>query len=165
MIDALLDQAHAGLDARAVNEPSTFAWCTDDASAEKGKQLLSFVAPQGGMFVWLRVHLSNHPDFSTTNTADLLIKLWEKIAEAKVLVAPGNMFNARTFGSGNEEPPFAPPQYSVRLTSEEDESAHELMLTPEGDGYFRIAFSSADKATMLHGARVLGQQVKRFFEN
>lgn len=170
MIDALLDQSHAGIDVRAVSSngsKATYAWTTGepDEKFASGKHLLSFVPPQGGMFVWLRVHLSNHPAFHQgANTSDLLIKLWETIAEHRVLVAPGNIFNARTFGTGDQMPPVT----AVRIMSEsgdqdEDERGHELFVTPEGDGYFRISFSSASKEDMIHAARVLGREVQKFF--
>lgn len=74
LVDCLLDQGHAGLDSRASSSfasssEQVFEWCTKDqrrrnekgylaemsekgalTASKGGKTLLSFVAPQGGMF-------------------------------------------------------------------------------------------------------------------
>lgn len=98
LVDCLLDQGHAGLDSRS-SSSGRFELRTR-ARDEKGfsrseksadKTLLSFVAPQGGMFVWLRVHVSEHREYGRKSTQELVMELWELIAQAKVLIAPGTM--------------------------------------------------------------------------
>lgn len=41
--------------------------------------------------MWLRVHVSEHRDYGRKLTSELVMALWEEIAEAKVLIAPGTM--------------------------------------------------------------------------
>jgi len=40
------------------------------------KVLLSFIPPSAGMFVWVKVHLHNHPKWDGKNAVDLENKLW-----------------------------------------------------------------------------------------
>ncbi|KPV72309.1 uncharacterized protein RHOBADRAFT_55794 [Rhodotorula graminis WP1] len=154
LVDALLDSAHASLDTRQAG--AAFEYWTRDERDEKGllvrekggagagRKILSFVSPEGGMFVWLRVHFAEHPSFQRRATSDLLMELWTDLAEHNVLVAPGTMFDASEF-------PPAPPK------------ADELALTDAGDGFFRIAFSTATPEQMKEAAKVIGQRVEKFF--
>jgi len=72
------------------------------------------------------------------------MELWTDLAEHNVLVAPGTMFNASEF-------PPSPPK------------ADELALTDAGDGFFRIAFSTATPEQMKEAAQIIGQRVEKFF--
>ncbi|KAH7879766.1 pyridoxal phosphate-dependent transferase [Lentinula edodes] len=84
------------------------------------KPLFSFVPPSSGMFLWLELHLDDHPSFSSLGYKALEMKLWTEIADAGVLFAPGAMF-------------FATPV--------EDD-------TP-GYGHFRISFSNSTVSSIL----------------
>ena len=110
------------------------------------KPLFSFVAPSSGMFVWvsphissllplalrihisisrdgfqLKIHFENHPSFTAPeDKVTLEVKLWEKIADAGVLIGPGWIFAA------TEE------------------------IQQEAEGHFRIAFSHADVSPSSH---------------
>jgi hypothetical protein len=53
--------------------------------------LISFVPPSAGMFVWLQVHIGNHPDIAEMRARGeenpeqkLMEKLWKELAENKV---------------------------------------------------------------------------------
>lgn len=100
----------------------------------------SFVAPSAGMFIWVSVSCSSrrqlgltrtqlkfyfhsHPEFGKTSTETLEIRLWEELAKAGVLLAPGWMFSA------NQE------------------------NTPDGkhEGHYRISFSMVTVRTRLFG--------------
>ncbi|ORY77211.1 pyridoxal phosphate-dependent transferase [Leucosporidium creatinivorum] len=184
LVDHLLDQGHAGLDSRSsgsltAGDAQVYELRTKDsrkrdekgyleemsekrslAKKEEGQTLLSFVAPQGGMFVWLRVHLSNHPSYPHHSTNSLLGLLWEQIAEENVLIAPGSMFSGHDFG---KEVPSPPEEAHVRelfgLSSNE-----QLIATAEGDGFFRLSFSTASEEEMQVAAKTIAKVVKRFFE-
>ncbi|GAA6009684.1 aminotransferase-like domain-containing protein [Rhodotorula paludigena] len=163
MVDALLDLSHASLDARQAG--SGFEYWTQDAHdrdekgfvarvnggmSEKGgegagRRILSFVSPQGGMFVWLRVHFATHPRFHSKPTNELLAELWEDFAEHNVLIAPGTMFSARDF-------PQQPPK---------EEGA--FAVAEEGDAFFRIAFSTATAEQIHEAAKIIAQRVEHFF--
>lgn len=63
------------------------------------KPLFSFIPPTSGMFVFLAVHLDQHPDFAALGGNDdatnvLMDKLWRELAEHLVLFAPGVTFDA-----------------------------------------------------------------------
>ncbi|GAA5826415.1 hypothetical protein JCM3770_004697 [Rhodotorula araucariae] len=152
LVDALLDGAHASLETRQAGSSTFEYWTRAPDVDEKGfrsekgsqKRILSFVSPQGGMFVWLRVHFAEHPSFRHKSTSALLLELWTDLAEHNVLVAPGTMFSATDF------PPTPAP-------------ADDLALTEDGDGFFRIAFSTATPEQMQEAARVIGARVDKFF--
>ncbi|BGP56694.1 hypothetical protein JCM8202v2_004324 [Rhodotorula sphaerocarpa] len=146
LVDNLLDVAHASLDARQGTDGAYELWSRDGAPSEKlpdRRRLLSFVAPVGGMFVWLRVHFSAHAHFSSTPTSELLMSLWEDLAEHNVLIVPGTIFSAAAVG--------------------ESFSADDLALQANGDGFFRISFSSARPDEMREACRILAERVERFF--
>lgn len=46
------------------------------------------------MFVWMKLHFENHPTISLHGVDSLELQLWELLAQAGVLVAPGSMFSA-----------------------------------------------------------------------
>ncbi|KAJ7590496.1 pyridoxal phosphate-dependent transferase [Mycena floridula] len=92
------------------------------SSEKPSPTIFSFVPPNAGMFVWLKLHLENHPLFASIGYKQLEMKLWEKLANAGVLFAPGFIFHADV------------------VTNE----------TP-GSGHFRISFSSASIALKLTG--------------
>lgn len=66
-------------------------------ASSHGKPLVSFIPPSAGMFVFLGVHVDQHPDFHSLGsdaTQILMMKLWRRLAEHKVLFAPGTAFDA-----------------------------------------------------------------------
>ncbi len=63
----------------------------------------------------MKIHFENYPSFKAGDEATLEMQLWEKLAEAGVLVAPGWYFSAYV-----GEAPDA------------------------GEGHFRISFSNAE---------------------
>jgi len=159
LVDALLAGADASLDAReSATQPGTYEIRLAGPGTDVGEKfsglssapLLSFVAPEGGMFIWLRVHFSQHPSFGVKSTNALLLALWEEIAEAKVLVAPGSMFSAREF----------PPSGDVEMMDVDDKN---LVVADNGDGFFRMAFSMASAEEMQKAMGILGKVTKKFF--
>lgn len=126
LVDNLIAVSHAGLEAHQTSVGSFEL--RRSALSEKGdrsKPLLSFVAPQGGMFVWLRVHISQHRDYPAKSASSLIMALWTKLADNKVLLAPGTIFSGTTFGEPMDE--F---------------SGENLRIAQDGDGFFRLSFSS-----------------------
>lgn len=80
------------------------------------------------------------------------MELWELLAKANVLVAPGNMFSGRTFGEGS-----GVPEKEVGVAEEEAEEVG-------GDGYFRMAFSTASPDDMKSAMTILAKVVGEYFE-
>ncbi|KAK4047631.1 hypothetical protein OIV83_005289 [Microbotryomycetes sp. JL201] len=171
LVNCLLEQGHAGLDTRASSDgpARVFQWLpkdrrrrdekgflTDDEKSGHRAPLLSFVAPQGGMFVWLRVHFSNHPSFPRLSTAQLIARLWEQFAESNVLVAPGTMFSAAAFGK---------PQEQDGSLERALCGAGEQLMIDDGDGYFRISFSTASEKDMRSAMKTIGKCVSDFWRD
>ncbi|GAA5883335.1 hypothetical protein JCM3774_005247 [Rhodotorula dairenensis] len=146
LVDNLLDVGHASLDARSTGSNTFEVWTAGQEMEEKysRQKLLSFVAPVGGMFVWLRVHFSAHPRFHSTPTAELLMSLWEDLAEHHVLIVPGTIFSAASVGQDFED--------------------QDLAVTDDGDGFFRISFSSATPDELHRGCKILAERVRVFFK-
>lgn len=80
------------------------------------------------------------------------MELWELLAKANVLVAPGNMFSGRTFGEGSGVP--------EKALGEAEEEVQEV----GGDGYFRMAFSTASPEDMKSAMTILARVVAEYFE-
>ncbi|KAJ8701767.1 hypothetical protein PTI98_000520 [Pleurotus ostreatus] len=98
------------------------------------KPMFSLVPPTSGMYIWLQLHLDNHPSFDG-NGETLEMQLWIDLAEAGVLFAPGWMFSAK------EENTDVP-----------------------GEGHFRISFSNADFEVMKKAITIFGVVIRKFFE-
>jgi len=102
-------------------------------SEKSSPTIFSFVPPSAGMFVWLQLHFENHPSFSTLGYKQLEMKLWEKIAEAGVLFAPGFMFSAEV------------------VTDE-----------TKGDGHYRISFSNLQFDDMKKAISTFAKVIDKF---
>ncbi|EJD35324.1 PLP-dependent transferase [Auricularia subglabra TFB-10046 SS5] len=101
-----------------------------------GKTLFEFVPPVGGMFIWIKLHLHNHPAEEGTTLseerADELEKaLWTDLAEEGLLVTPGWYFNAEQL---------------------------------KGKGHFRIAYSYSEADEMRNGVQIFARVIKRAFQ-
>jgi len=100
------------------------------------KPLFSFVPPSSGMFVWIELHLEDHPSFSSLGYKALEMKLWTEIAEAGVLFGPGSMFSA---------------------TPVDDD-------TP-GHGHFRISFSNSTPEELKKAVTIFGTTLRSFMKH
>lgn len=115
------------------------AW--DEKRGSRGSPLITFVPPTAGMFVFLGVHLSEHPDFAKLEhkgedaTRVLSDKLWLKLADELVLFAPGWGFDARG----------------------------EHAIGGKGVGYFRLAFSIATYEDTYKAINTFAKVLDKFF--
>ncbi|KAG9219324.1 hypothetical protein CCMSSC00406_0001734 [Pleurotus cornucopiae] len=98
------------------------------------KPMFSLVPPTSGMFIWLQLHLDNHPSFDGDEET-LEMQLWVDLAEAGVLFAPGWMFSAK---ESNTDAP--------------------------GNGHFRMSFSNAEFEDMKKAIATFGAVIRKFFE-
>ncbi|KAJ3558312.1 hypothetical protein NM688_g998 [Phlebia brevispora] len=76
-----------------------------DGMVEKyslGTKYFSFVPPTSGMFVWIKMHFESVPSFKEGDEETLEVQLWERIAEAGVLMAPGWYFSATNLVDSGE---------------------------------------------------------------
>lgn len=102
-----------------------------------GKKMFSFVPPSSGMFIWFKVHLENLPPSASVDPDEETpeVKIWVKLAESGVLVAPGAFF-----------------------------AADQVMPPEVGQGHFRIAFSNASDAALKKAVAIFGQVLREFFQ-
>lgn len=143
--------------------------------SEGRKPLISFSPPEGGMFVWVNVHISNHPDFPSHGsdeekskaTKDLLNDLWIKLANNHVLVAPGWFFAGDGLRSG------APDEDQAILADAQQTIVGPLSGTPSagvnkdmiaGIGHFRVAFSFSSHERLKEGVKRFSETVVDFFD-
>ncbi|OCH95918.1 PLP-dependent transferase [Obba rivulosa] len=142
-IDCFAEEFHLQL---TTGERGAWAGCTvyaaspkprGDAMSEKysvGTKMFSFVPPTSGMFLWIKMNFENHPSIKSDPEETLEMKLWTKIAEAGVLIAPGWYFAA------NEDIPDA------------------------GRGHFRISFSNAEYPDLKKAVQIFSKVTREFFE-
>lgn len=148
MCDALADQFHLEFDDGALNplvrdtaglgrgftayakHPTGSAEAKWDEKrgvvSSRGTPLCSFIPPTAGMFIFLAVHLDQHPDYHLLgNDADdvLMGKLWRELAEHLVLFAPGIGFDSKgPHNIGGKGVGYFRISYSI-ITYEESRSA------------------------------------------
>ncbi|KAG0709595.1 pyridoxal phosphate-dependent transferase [Suillus ampliporus] len=103
----------------------------------QNRTMFSFVPPVAGMFVWMRLHLEQHPSFTPEDEDTLEIKLWTKLAKNGVLFGPGWMFAANLMAqtSGNTD-----------------------------SGHFRISYSNAEFSDLKKAVTIFGRVIREFFE-
>ncbi|KAF9364951.1 Aromatic/aminoadipate aminotransferase 1 [Mortierella sp. NVP85] len=55
----------------------------------------SFVQPSAGMFLWIKIHVDQHPRYGTVTDSVLMLELFNKCLQSNVLMVPGWQFSAR----------------------------------------------------------------------
>ncbi|ORX39954.1 pyridoxal phosphate-dependent transferase [Kockovaella imperatae] len=93
--------------------------------------------PSGGMFLWLRLHLEDHPDISDTSVSleDLAERVFQSLIEAKVLTVPSKFFKA-------------PGKSWTR-----DEEAKRIFL--------RLSFATATEEEITEGVQRIGRALTK----
>nr|XP_031862786.1 uncharacterized protein CI109_001798 [Kwoniella shandongensis]KAA5529858.1 hypothetical protein CI109_001798 [Kwoniella shandongensis] len=115
------------------------AW--DEKRGLKGPALITFIPPTAGMFVFLGVHFSEHPDFHAIErkgedaTLVLSQKLWAALADDLVLFAPGWGFDA----------------------------GGDHAIGGNGFGYYRLAFSIATYEETRSAMKTFSKVLTKFF--
>ncbi|EJD35692.1 PLP-dependent transferase [Auricularia subglabra TFB-10046 SS5] len=99
------------------------------------KALFEFVPPVGGMMIWLKLRLENHPAsangvLSEDQVDKLEREIWEDLAESGLLLTPGWYFNAAAL---------------------------------KGKGHFRMSYSYVEAADMRKGVETFARVIKRVF--
>jgi len=94
----------------------------------------SFVAPSGGMFIWLKFYFDSHPESGKKPAETLEVQLWEELAKGGVLLAPGWFFSA------------------------DQENIHNGKY----EGHYRISFSTATFPEMEKAIDIIAKVTKLF---
>ncbi|KAF9399711.1 hypothetical protein BGX21_005745 [Mortierella sp. AD011] len=55
----------------------------------------SFIEPTAGMFVWIKIHVDQHPRYGTMPDSALMLELFNKCVENNVLMVPGWQFSCK----------------------------------------------------------------------
>ncbi|KAF8932479.1 pyridoxal phosphate-dependent transferase [Dissophora ornata] len=58
-------------------------------------KLASFIEPSAGMFIWIKVHVEQHPRYGTVADSVLMLELFRKSVENNVLMVPGWQFSCK----------------------------------------------------------------------
>lgn len=79
--------------------PTTLDSVDDDTVVVATRPMYEFVSPDGGMFVWVRVLIEQHPAYKLftrrRTKRDMMVALWEFVAETQLALAcPGWIFAA-----------------------------------------------------------------------
>ncbi|KAH7887779.1 pyridoxal phosphate-dependent transferase [Phlebopus sp. FC_14] len=110
----------------------------DEKYPLQSRTMFSFVPPVAGMFVWMKLHLDEHPSFTPGNEESMEMKLWVRLAENGVVFSPGWMFNAGVMGVDK--------------------------VTGGESGHFRISFSNAEYSELRKAVKIFGRVIRVFFE-
>ncbi|KAJ7180583.1 PLP-dependent transferase [Mycena filopes] len=147
-----IDALYRALDVRAKDSwsPALTAYAPGDGQMSEKftqtKSLMSFVPPDGGMFVWFNIHLHNHPRYEhlvhqTSPAAakvQLSNELWTTLTEAGVIFRRGELFAV-----------------------EDDEERARL---GEKDVFLRASFSSGPKEDLEKGMKIFATTLVKFFQ-
>ncbi|KAF7370683.1 Aminotran-1-2 domain-containing protein [Mycena sanguinolenta] len=147
-----IDALYKALDVRSTDNwsPSLTAFARPDGQMSekftKTASLMSFVPPDGGMFIWFDIHLHNHPRYKTlarqTGAAaaknQLSTELWTAVYDAGVVMRRGELFAV-----------------------EDDE---ERAKAGEEDVFMRASFSSGPKESLEKGMQIFATTLVRFFQ-
>ncbi|KAJ7623290.1 pyridoxal phosphate-dependent transferase [Roridomyces roridus] len=143
-----IDTLYQCLDIRVQNRALVAYAPTKGAMSEKfaHQSLLSFIPPDGGMFIWFAIHLHNHPRYqqlshqtSPTEAKNALsLELFTNLINAGVVMRRGELFAVET-----------------------DE---ERASRGEDDIFLRAAFSSGTKEQLEKGFKIFAAQVVKFFQ-
>lgn len=107
----------------------------DAVEAHIPKEVASWLPPSAGMFFWIKVDGSKHPDFAKykSNTDDLELAIYERALVNGVLMIPGHWFLIK------------------------DKSIADSSL------YFRGTFASVSKEKLAEGVSLFGKTLRQEF--
>ncbi|KAJ6518711.1 PLP-dependent transferase [Mycena sanguinolenta] len=147
-----IDTLHKALDVRPSDNwsQSLTAFARPDGQMSekftKTASLMSFVPPDGGMFIWFNIHLHNHKRYKDLasqvgNAAaknQLSTELWTAVYDAGVVLRRGELFAV-----------------------EDDE---ERAKAGEEDVFMRASFSSGPKESLEKGMQIFTTTLVKFFQ-
>ncbi|KAI1293421.1 hypothetical protein EDD11_008370 [Mortierella claussenii] len=58
-------------------------------------KLASFIEPSAGMFIWIKVHVNQHPRYGTVSDSVLMLELFRTCVKNNVLLVPGWQFSCK----------------------------------------------------------------------
>ncbi|KAJ7729394.1 pyridoxal phosphate-dependent transferase [Mycena maculata] len=143
-----IDALHKALDVRAEDRWSRALTAYAPANGQMAekfarKSLMSFVPPDGGMFVWFNIHLHNHPRYrhQTSPAAAknrLSAELWTAIADGGVIFRRGELFAV--------------------------EGDEERARQGEEDVFLRASFGSGTTEELEKGMTIFATVLVKFFQ-
>ncbi|KAG8956191.1 hypothetical protein FRC04_004267 [Tulasnella sp. 424] len=132
----------------------------------------SFIPPTSGMFVWVRIHLVNHPSYGAIISPEEPVTLEEKlfytIAEKNLLIGPGWFFTTKV----EDEMPLDETDFPGDAIVNGLMRPRARIDDPTGDpadhnpaqyAHFRVAFSSASESEMKEGMKIFASVLRDFF--
>ncbi|WVQ74183.1 hypothetical protein IAR50_003777 [Cryptococcus sp. DSM 104548] len=111
-------------------------------------------APSGGMFLWVRLKIENHPAFTSPSSSsplspeDISKKVFQAFVDEGVLMAPSHFFKAPSLSK------YIPcSSHNDDKTSKEEEEAKNIFV--------RMSFSLPEEAEMEEGVQRMGRALRR----
>ncbi|KAF9165506.1 hypothetical protein DFQ26_009885 [Actinomortierella ambigua] len=108
-------------------------------------ELISFVEPSAGMFIWLKVHVEKHPRHGQVTDSALMLELFNACIAEDVLLTPGWQFSTK------------PKPQNADLSK-----VQEFWFDDEAT-FLRATFAYADFPQMEKAAQSLGVAVTKAF--
>ncbi|KAF9296099.1 hypothetical protein BGZ88_000741 [Linnemannia elongata] len=105
----------------------------------------SFIEPSAGMFIWIKIQLDQHPRYKTVKDSALMLELFQKCIENKVLMVPGWQFSCKP------KPQDIDPADVLNCWFDEDAN------------YLRATFAYASFEQMDEASARFGRTVGQFF--
>ncbi len=102
------------------------------------QEVCEWPAGSGGMFLWVRLKVASHPQYSSMSLDAILDKIFQTLVDERVLVAPSNFFKSP-----------GGPEWT------KDEEAERLFL--------RLSFSLPGPEDMEEAVKRLGSGIRKEF--
>ncbi|KAA1473045.1 PLP-dependent transferase [Dentipellis sp. KUC8613] len=155
-IDALFEQFDITQDHTASGNVLTCYDVPAPGASTPRRALFSFVAPRGGMFLWVHMHVASHPRYAgllassggkhkhrDEAAGELMQQLWQTFLENNIVVMSGTTFCTLTYCGAD------------RFGFDRD------ALTTD---HVRISYSNFEVTQMAEAGRRFGAIVQKFFE-
>ncbi|KAG8956190.1 hypothetical protein FRC04_004266 [Tulasnella sp. 424] len=170
--DLLIDAIASEFDlAEASSAPDFFGGARVLYEKEKDTWF-SFIPPTSGMFVWVRIHLLNHPSYraklSPEEPTTLEGKLFVALVEKNLIIVPGWLFTTKL----EDEVPLDETDFPGDAIVNGLMRPRANIDDPTGDpadhdgaqyAHFRVSFSSASESDMKEGMKIFATVLRDFF--
>ncbi|KAF9577388.1 hypothetical protein BGW38_007430 [Lunasporangiospora selenospora] len=105
----------------------------------------SFNAPSAGMFLWIKIHVEQHPRYGTVSDSALMLEIFNKCVAHNVLLVPGWEFSSKP------KPPGV------------DLSDLQNIWTDDAATYLRATYAYASFEDMESAMKRYGKALEEFF--
>ncbi|KAJ6477122.1 pyridoxal phosphate-dependent transferase [Mycena vitilis] len=142
----VLDALHKALYIQQGDDGSRVLTAYASEDSQDTKSLMSFVPPDGGMFIWFHIHIQNHPRYDILRQQKSLAvaknqlcdELWAAIDREGVMLRRGELFAA--------------------------DAANDRANRGEEAIFLRAAFGNGTKEDLEKGMNIFARELVKFFQ-